>query len=89
MKGPAITPVPGDLACRELVEVVTDYLEDRLPLDERTRVELHLCTCRPCKVYLRQLRATVAAAGRLAQDDLEPAVRDALLEAFRGWKRTG
>lgn len=88
MKTPASTSEPMDLSCRELVELTTDYLEDRLPLPERSRFEMHLTYCAPCRVYLRQLRATIETAGRLTEDDLEPGARDALLSAFRDWKRT-
>ncbi len=80
-------PKPVDLSCREFVELASDYVEDRLPLPERSRFEMHLCYCPPCKVYLRQIRATIASAGRLTEDDLPPGPREALLAAFRGWKK--
>lgn len=86
MKTPA--PDPTELACRELVELATDYLEHRLPLAARARLEMHLCTCAPCKVYLRQLRVTIETAGRLDADDLPAGPREALLAAFREWKKT-
>lgn len=76
-----------DLTCRELVELVTDYLEDRLSADDRTRFELHLTYCDWCRTYLRQMRQVLAAAGRLTEDSMEPEAREALLDAFRGWKR--
>lgn len=80
-------PDPIDLSCSELVELVTDYLEGRLSIAERTRFEMHLCCCPPCRTYLAQIRATVAAAGRLTEETLPPDARDALLAAFRGWRR--
>jgi anti-sigma factor RsiW len=79
--------LPGDLDCRELVELVTDYLEGALGLDERDRFELHLAVCDGCTAYLRQLRATLRAAGRLSERSIPVEVRDRLLMAFRGWKR--
>jgi len=79
--------LPGDLACRELVELVTDYLEGALGPDERVQFELHLAVCDGCTAYLRQLRATLRAAGRLSERSIPVGVRDRLLEAFRGWKR--
>ncbi|MFT3916856.1 MAG: anti-sigma factor [Anaeromyxobacteraceae bacterium] len=74
-----------DISCAELVELVTDYLEDRMGEDERTRLELHLAYCPPCRVYLEQVRATVALAGRLTEESVPATKRDELLEAFRGW----
>jgi hypothetical protein len=80
--------IASELTCRELVELVTDYFEDRLSLDENRRFELHVCSCTGCRVYLAQMRAVVRAAGRLAESHLPAAVRAELLDAFRAWKRT-
>jgi anti-sigma factor RsiW len=76
-----------DLACRELVELVTDYLEGRLASDDRVRFEQHLAECDGCRTYLEQMRAVLATAGRLEEESLAPAARDALLDVFRGWKK--
>jgi anti-sigma factor RsiW len=82
-----MTPLVPDLACRELVELVTDYLEGRLAPDERTRFELHLAYCDSCRTYLRQMRQVLATAGTLEEESLAPEARDALLDAFRDWKK--
>ena len=76
-----------DLACRELVELVTDYLEERLSEDDRTRFELHLTCCEWCRTYLQQMRQVLATAGKLTEASIAPEVRDALLGAFRGFKK--
>ncbi len=73
----------GELSCRELVEVVDDYLEGEMAPAARLRVERHLALCRDCLVHLEQMRETIAAVGRLSPDELEPEVRDGLLQAFR------
>ena len=75
----------SEMACRELVELVNDYLEDTLAVAERTRFEQHLGECPGCVTYLDQIRATVAATRRLSEDDLDPRVRDEFLAAFRDW----
>lgn len=82
-----MTAVSGELTCKELVELVTDFLEGRLPPRERTRFEMHLCYCDGCAEYVRQLRGVVRTAGAIGEESIEPAARDALLRAFRGWKR--
>jgi len=79
--------LPGDLECRELVELVTEYLEGSLAPEERTRFELHLAICPGCTAYVRQLRGTLRAAGRLTERSLSDDARDRLLRAFRDWKR--
>ena len=77
-----------ELACRELVELVTDYLEDRLSPADRARFEAHLADCPYCKTYLEQMRQTIRLLGRLPEESLSPEARDTLLAAFRGWSRS-
>lgn len=81
-----MTPAVPDLSCRELVELVTDYLEEKLAPGDRTRFELHLAYCDWCRTYLRQMRQVVVTAGKVTEETIDPAARDALLAAFRGWK---
>ena len=73
-----------ELSCRELVEVVNDYLEGDMTPAQRLRFERHLDVCPHCVVYLEQMRETIAV-GRLSPDELEPEVQDGLLHAFRDW----
>jgi anti-sigma factor RsiW len=75
------------VSCKELVELVTDYLEDTLPPAERERFEEHLEICPGCVTYLEQMRATVRTVGALREESISPEARDALLEAFGDWKR--
>ena len=72
-----------EMACRELVERVTDYLEDAMGAEDRTRLETHLAECRECGEYLRQMRATLELTGRLAPEQISSETRQALMEAFR------
>ena len=76
------------LSCQEIVELVNDYLEGVLPGDVRARFEEHLGLCPMCVTYLDQIRATVEATRRLSQEELDPAVREELVRAFRSWPAT-
>jgi anti-sigma factor RsiW len=75
-----------EMACQELVEVITDYLEGTLPELDRRRFEIHLATCPSCQEYVEQMRALVGLSGKLTARSLEPATVDSLLIAFRRWK---
>lgn len=75
------------LSCRDLVELVTEYLEGALPAGARARFEAHLAACPPCVIYLEQMRHTLASLGALREANLDAGARDALLAAFRDWKR--
>ena len=80
-----MTETVEQLSCQELVELVTDYLEDALPPVERARFEAHIEPCDGCRTYLEQIRTTIGLTGRLAPEQLEPAAEAALLGAFRDW----
>lgn len=75
------------LTCRELTELVTDYLEGRPSLWERVRFELHLAGCRHCRAYLQQMRQTIQALGALPGEAVSNQICDDLLHRFRDWKR--
>ena len=79
----------GGLQCREFVELVTEYLEDTLPASERARFEAHLAWCKSCARYLDQMRLTIRATGALDGEAVPQEAMDALLRAFRDWKRGG
>ena len=80
-----MTDLP-EMPCRELVEVITDYLEDALPDDDRVRFEAHLADCDACRDYVEQFAQTIALSGRVEAEQLPPGLRDELLGAFRAWR---
>ena len=80
-------PDNTDLICRELVELVTDYLEGSLSAAQRARFEEHLAKCAGCQNYLAQMRQTIKLVGELTEDSITPQARDDLLGVFRNWKK--
>ena len=76
----------NDLACQELVELASDYLEGAVSRDDRARIDAHLKACDGCSEYIAQLRRTVELTGRLRPEALDPAAREQLLTVFRQWK---
>lgn len=75
------------LTCRELTELVTDYLEGHLSIRQRLRFEMHMGLCSHCRAYLRQMRQTVGSLGALREDDIPEEVSQRLLARFREWKK--
>jgi predicted anti-sigma-YlaC factor YlaD len=75
-----------ELTCRQVVELVTTYLEDGLSPDDRQDFEQHLVSCSGCRNYLEQMRRTIETTGRV-QLALPAELEEKLLEAFRGWHR--
>ena len=59
---------PDEFACKELVELVTDYLDGVLPPDLKDKFQQHLNGCGGCVEYVRQIGLTIRA---LQQADLQ------------------
>ena len=74
------------LVCREVVELVTAYLDGSMSREDRRRFERHLTKCDGCTEYVREMRATVRMVGSISEESVPPGVREELLAAFRGWK---
>ena len=73
--------------CREVVAMMTEYLEDRLSPDERSGLEVHLATCPACVEYLRQLRLVVDTLGEVPDAPVPPEIEDQMVAIFRAWKQ--
>ena len=80
-------PRPGGSArpfvCVDVVEVITGYLEGTLPSRDRARFEAHLEKGEGCGMYLDQMRQAIRLVGRVPEEAVPDAVREALLEAFK------
>jgi predicted anti-sigma-YlaC factor YlaD len=83
-----MTRAGTEITCRELVELVTDYFEGRLPEVVRVRFEDHLQLCPGCDTYLEQMRTTVSLINRVDELERRPEV-GALLTAFRDFHAGG
>ncbi|MGH9281836.1 MAG: anti-sigma factor family protein [Acidimicrobiales bacterium] len=92
-RGRGARAVPDDPAserlptCREVVEIVTDYLDGTLAPDESQRLELHLVWCQACRTYLEQMRESIRLTGRLAEEEIPEEARGELMRLFRDWRR--
>ena len=75
------------LTCKELVEIITDYLEGKLSPADVARFEAHLLGCVGCRRYVLQMRLTIQMTGKLTEETLTDPIRSQLLAVFRGWKQ--
>ena len=75
-----------DLTCKELVELITGYLEGTIRARQRRRFESHLAACDGCTRYLAQMEATIRATGTLTEEQVPDEQKVVLLAAFRGWR---
>ncbi len=77
---------PAEIPCQQVVELVTDYLEDALSRKDRRRFEYHLAGCPHCTAYLQQMRETLRLTGRLVPEDLTPEMQREFSDIYRKWQ---
>jgi predicted anti-sigma-YlaC factor YlaD len=73
----------NDMACREFVELVTEYLENALPRAAMYQCKDHLAACTGCRAYMRQMWHTVVMLGSLIAERIPAGAREELLMQFR------
>jgi len=68
------------ITCRELLELLCDFHDGELSVEQCQHVELHLSTCRECSVTLETYRLTVHLARKLPCKSIPPDVEKRLKE---------
>jgi anti-sigma factor RsiW len=75
-----------DVTCREVVEMLSDYLDDAIPAPDRARLDEHLAGCDGCTAALEQLRETIRVTGALTEEQVAEPQLDAIRGVFRAWR---
>jgi anti-sigma factor RsiW len=75
-----------EIICKQVVELVTEYLEGALPAHDRTRFEEHLELCEGCQIYVDQMRDTIRVTGVLSRESVSEEAIAELCRAFRDWR---
>ena len=70
------------MTCRELAELLVDFVADELPTDHRDSIARHLGVCPPCVAYLDTYRLTIQLTHRLPPVPLPPECEQRLREAL-------
>jgi anti-sigma factor RsiW len=81
---------PDDLACIDLVNKVTEYLDGKLGEGQREDIERHLEVCDPCQAALGQFQTVIRLVGRLTPADvarIDAQTRDRLMATLRVARR--
>jgi anti-sigma factor RsiW len=75
-----------DLTCEQAVALVTAYLDGALSGRERDRLDRHLALCPHCREHFKQIEATILVTGEIRTEDLQPPVREDLMDLYRRWR---
>ena len=76
---------PDEICSKQLVELITDYLEGTVSPEQHRLFEAHLAECDGCTAYLEQMRQTIRLLGAAAHETPASEDRERLLDLFRTW----
>ena len=76
----------ADVTCREVAELLNDYLDDAIPAPDRARLDAHLAGCDGCTAALDQLRETIRVTGTLTQEQISRDELEPVRSVFRAWR---
>lgn len=69
--------------CKELVDLLADYLEGQLPPDVARDLDQHLADCPPCLNFLKTYRTTTRLIREVGCEEIPPELEDRLLKFLR------
>jgi anti-sigma factor RsiW len=55
----------SEIECRQIAELLGDYVDGSLPNHLRELLEWHIDGCQPCVAFINTYRGTIAATRRL------------------------
>jgi len=73
----------SDLECRQIADLLADYLEGALPSRTRELLEWHIEGCAPCVAFVNTYRGTINAARKLREVEVPPELKQRLLTFLR------
>ncbi len=76
----------GNFTCKEVAQLITEYLEGSFTLSQRLRFQMHIGLCFACRNYLQQMKYTVTTLHQLPTEPVPPEIKEALMHKFRTWK---
>ena len=66
--------------CRDVAELLIDFVENTLSIEHRLSIQHHICACMPCLIYMTTYKQTIMMTHRLPEEPL-PLEFEARLEA--------
>lgn len=73
--------------CKEVVDLLSDYLANELPEEDVAGIRAHLRGCPNCTTFLDSLKTTVTLTRNLKAEDVPPEVVDRLQAFLRSKTR--
>jgi mycothiol system anti-sigma-R factor len=70
------------LACDDVMQRVTEYLDQALPPGATQAFDRHLAECADCARHLQEIRQTIHRLGALPREPMPASMKDRLLQAL-------
>jgi anti-sigma factor RsiW len=74
---------PSEIECRQIAELLGDYLDGSLPRETRELIDFHIDGCAPCVAFLNTYRGTVDAARKLPDVPIPSELKKRLLAVLK------
>jgi Putative zinc-finger len=79
---------PGEIECRQMAELLADYLAGTLPRRTVELLEWHIDGCAPCVAFLNTYRGTIRATRTVLREvEIPPELKKRLLAVLRESKQ--
>jgi anti-sigma factor RsiW len=76
-------PDPTTIECRQIADLLGDYLDGTLPKSTRELLEWHIEGCPPCVAFVNTYRGTINAATKLKEVQVPAELKKRLLAVLR------
>jgi predicted anti-sigma-YlaC factor YlaD len=76
-------PLDPGMECRQIAELLGDYLDGSVPKETRELIEWHIESCAPCVAFVNTYRGTIDAAKKLREATVPPELKQRLLSVLR------
>jgi anti-sigma factor RsiW len=71
------------MECRQIAELLGDYIDGTLPKETRELIEWHIESCAPCVAFVSTYRGTIDAAKKLRETAIPPELKQRLLSVLK------
>ena len=79
---------PSELECRQIAELLGDYIDGSLPSHLRDLIDFHMDGCQPCVAFVNTYRGTISVTRTLAAMPVPPELKQRLLAVLRASRDT-
>jgi anti-sigma factor RsiW len=73
----------SEIECRQIAELLGDYLDGSLPSHTRQLIDFHIDGCPPCVAFVNTYRGTIDAARKLADVKIPFELKKRLLAVLK------